>query len=149
MNRDVEFHPEPQRVLQGLYRAFATVRIAAVVGLRDAKGRPLAGSKTYRIHIPPKIPAKRFWDITVYDNMTRSMLQVDDPYPAVTSIDESVVQNDDGTWDVYFGPERPDGADNWIQTIPGKGWNMLFRLYGPLKPFFDKTWRPSEIELVE
>jgi hypothetical protein len=37
---------------------------------------------------------------------------------------------------------------NWIQTIPGKGWNMLFRLYGPLEPWFDKTWKLNEIELL-
>jgi len=38
---------------------------------------------------------------------------------------------------------------NWIQTIPGKGWFSLLRLYGPLEPFFTQTWRPSEIELVK
>jgi hypothetical protein len=28
----------------------------------------------------------------------------------------------------------------------GKGWFVLQRLYSPLQPYFDKTWRPSEIE---
>jgi hypothetical protein len=52
--------------------------------------------------------------------------------------------------DVYFGPKAPDGKEkNWVQTIPGKGWNTLLRLYGPLEPFYKKTWRPGEIELVE
>jgi hypothetical protein len=27
-------------------------------------------------------------------------------------------------------------------------WTIL-RLYNPLQPFFDKTWRPSEIEVVD
>ena len=63
-----------------------------VIGLRDAEGQPLDGSKTYRIHIPPNVPAKRFWDITVYDNQTRSLLQTDNPYPGVTSIDPATVQ---------------------------------------------------------
>jgi hypothetical protein len=35
---------------------------------------------------------------------------------------------------------------NWIQTLPGKGWFTLLRLYSPEESFFDKTWRPSEIE---
>ncbi|WP_236624869.1 DUF1214 domain-containing protein [Rhodopirellula sp. SWK7] len=61
-----------------------------VIGLRDAEGKALDGSKTYRIHIPPNVPAKRFWDITVYDNQTRSLLQTDNPYPGVTSIDKSI-----------------------------------------------------------
>ena len=50
--------------------------------------------------------------------------------------------------DVYFAPERPEGARNFIRTIPHKGWNAIFRLYGPLEPWFDKTWRLGEIEEV-
>jgi len=119
-----------------------------VIGLRDSTGKPLDGSKTYRIHIPPKIPAKRFWDITVYDNQTRSLLQTDTAYPGVTSIDKSTVQNSDGSYDVYIGPKKPDGNVNWIQTDPSKGWNLLWRIYGPLQAWYDKTWRPSEIEQV-
>jgi hypothetical protein len=67
----------------------------------------------------------------------------------VTSIDESVVQNADGSWDVYIGPEKPKGNVNWIQSIPGKGWNLLWRIYGPEQAWYDKKWRPSEIELVK
>ena len=121
-----------------------------VLGLRDSEGQPLDGSKTYRIHIPPNVPAKRFWDVTVYDNQTRSLLQTDKPYPGVTSSDSATVQNADGSCDIYIGPEPPEGGKaNWIQTIPGKGWNMLWRIYGPLEAWYDKSWRPSEIELVE
>jgi hypothetical protein len=36
-------------------------------------------------------------------------------------------------------------CSNWVQTIPNKGWNTILRLYGPLEPWFDKTWRPGEI----
>ena len=51
--------------------------------------------------------------------------------------------------DVYFGPKAPAGKENnWVQTIPGKGWNTLLRLYSPLEPWFNKTWRPGEIEPV-
>lgn len=121
-----------------------------VLGLRDSEGQPLDGSKTYRIHIPPNVPAKRFWDVTVYDNQTRSLLQTDKPYPGVTSSDSATVQNADGSYDIYIGPEPPEGGKaNWIQTIPGKGWNMLWRIYGPLEAWYDRSWRPSEIELVE
>ena len=60
------------------------------------------------------------------------------------------MKNADGSTDVYFGPSVPEGKQsNWIQTIPGKGWNTIFRLYGPLEPWFDQTWRPGEIELVK
>jgi len=113
----------------------------------DAKGKPLDGSKTYTLHMPPHIPAKDFWSFTLYDNQTRSMLQTDQQAPAVGSLTKGLVTNADGSVDVYFGPKAPTGKDaNWVQTIPGKGWNTLLRLYGPLEPWFDKTWRPGEIE---
>lgn len=51
--------------------------------------------------------------------------------------------------DVYFGPKAPVGNENnWIQTVTGKQWFTILRLYGALDPWFDKTWRPGEIELV-
>ena len=68
-----------------------------------------------------------------------------------TSFDKGLKTNPDGSTDVWFGPKLPDGVSeaNWAQTVPGKGWNMLFRLYGPLDPWFDKTWRVGEVELVK
>jgi hypothetical protein len=113
----------------------------------DAKGNPLDGSKTYSLHMPPNIPAKDFWSFTLYDNQTRSMLQTDQQAPAVGSLTKGLLTNADGSVDVYFGPKAPAGKEaNWVQTIPGKGWNTLLRLYGPLEPWFNKTWRPGEIE---
>jgi hypothetical protein len=47
---------------------------------------------------------------------------------------------------VHFGPEPPPDGHNWVQTLPGKGWWAGFRLYGPLEPWFDKTWRLPDIE---
>lgn len=117
------------------------------VGIVDANGNPLDGGKTYRLHVLPNIPAKDFWSAIVYDNQTRSMIQTGQDYPQVSSLDDGLAVNKDGSVDVYFGPTAPSGMENnWIQTIPGKGWNMLFRLYGPLEPWFDKTWKLSEIE---
>jgi hypothetical protein len=117
---------------------------------RDAAGRYLNGSKTYRLHLPSNIPAKDFWSLTVYDPQTRSMLQTDQRFPSTGSQKKDIIINPDTSVDVYFGPEPPPGKEaNWIQTIPGKGWWVMLRLYGPLEPWFDKTWRPGEIELVK
>ncbi|WP_425045703.1 DUF1214 domain-containing protein [Primorskyibacter sp. S87] len=116
----------------------------------DSNGNPLDGSRTYKVNVPANVPAKDFWSFTLYDNQTRSMLQTDAQFPAIGSNDTGVVQNEDGSYDIYFAPEAPEGKEsNWVQTVPGKGWNTIFRLYGPLESWFDQTWRPGDIELVE
>jgi hypothetical protein len=59
------------------------------------------------------------------------------------------IYNDDGSVDLYYGPKAPAGMqNNWTQTLPGKGWFVLVRIYGPLEPWFDKTWQPGEFELI-
>jgi hypothetical protein len=115
----------------------------------DSKGEYLDGGKNYRLHLPPNIPAKNFWSMVLYDPQTRSMLQTDSQFPSLSSQTGTVKPNADGSYDLYFGPQPPAGKEsNWLQTIPGKGWFVYLRLYGPLEPWFDKTWRPGEIELA-
>ena len=121
-----------------------------LMAFKDAEGQRLDGAKTYKLHLPPNIPVKTFWSLVVYDNQTRSMLQTDQQFPSMGSQRKGIVTNPDTSVDVYFGPTAPAGHEaNWVQTVPGKGWNVILRLYGPLDPFFDKTWRPSEIEVVK
>jgi hypothetical protein len=116
----------------------------------DSEGNALDGSKTYRIHLPAGIPAKNFWSFVLYDNRTRSELQTDARFPSIGSQKKDIVTNTDGSVDVWFGSTAPQGHEaNWAQTVPGKGWNVLLRLYGPQQAWFDKTRTPGEFELVK
>jgi hypothetical protein len=115
---------------------------------RDADEDFLMGQNDYRLTLPAGIPAADFWSVTAYHPDTRSLLQNGQDKPSVSSYDEPVM-NDDGSVDIYFGPEAPEGYENnWIKTIPGQGWEILLRLYGPLEPYFDQTWKPNDIVKV-
>jgi hypothetical protein len=115
----------------------------------DDKGNPFDGGKSYSVHVPPNVPAKDFWSFTLYDNQTRSQLQTDQQFPGIDNNKPGMIENKDGSYDVFFGPQAPDGQENnWVQTVPGKGWNVIFRLYGPLEPWFEKAWQPGDIKLA-
>ncbi len=59
-------------------------------------------------------------------------------------------KNKDGSIDLYFGPTEPSqGESNWVKTNPGKGFFMYFRFYAPLKPYFEKTWKLNDVELMK
>ena len=115
----------------------------------DSDGQALDGAKTYRLHLPPDVPVKDFWAITMYDTQTRSQLQTDQQFPTVGSQDDGLEKNADGSYDIYFAPEAPAGHEhNWLQTIPGKSWFIALRVYGPLQAWIDQTWRPGDLELA-
>lgn len=115
----------------------------------DGQGGPLDGAKSYKLTIPANIPAKDFWSVTVYDSANRSMIATSQKFPAASSYTD-VETNADGTIDIYFGPKAPEGKErNWIETDPKKGWTAIFRLYGPLEPFFDQSWILNDIDLLE
>ena len=119
----------------------------------DAGKNYFDGAKTYKITLPPNIPAEKFWSLTLYDNQTRSMLDTPQRHPRAgdqTYPSPAAEPDTNGSTTVYFGPTQPTGIKpgNWIQTDPRKGFFVILRLYSPLEPFFDKSWRPSEIELV-
>jgi len=116
----------------------------------DSKGEWLDGGKLYRLQLPPNIPAKESWSVTLYDPQTRSLLQTENLQPSLSSQTGKLKPNADGSYDLWFGPKVPSGKENnWVQTVPGKGWFTILRVYGPLKPWFDKTWQPGEIEEIK
>ena len=116
----------------------------------DSKGEYLNGSKTYSVTLPGPIPVKDFWSFMIYSPQHRSMLETDQKLAGLDSNNPSLKGNKDGSYTIWFGPKAPKGHEsNWIQTMPDKSFFVLLRLYGPLQPWFDKTWKPGDFELVK
>lgn len=114
----------------------------------DAGGEFLNGGKSYKLTLPAKVPAAIFWSVTVYDPLNGSGLDNGQPFPSLNTMDKPA-QNADGSTDIYFGPESPGAGRNWLRTVPDKGFFVIFRLYGPTKAFYDKSWKPGDIEKVK
>lgn len=121
------------------------------LGFVDSENRTLDGSKTYKVHMPANVPVVDFWSFTVFDPQTRSMLQeTSQDYPAIVSFSSDYKKNEDGSIDIYFGPEAPEGFENnWIETTQGKSWFTVLRVYGPTEEWLNRNWRLGEIELVK
>jgi len=120
------------------------------VAFTDSAGQPFDGSKNYKINVPANVPANRFWSVVLYDPQTRSQLQTAQPFPSKNNTRDKLITNADGSVDIHFGPKAPAGKEaNWIATAPGKGLFVVFRLYGPLEPWYDRSWRLGEPELVK
>ncbi|HKQ76768.1 MAG TPA: DUF1254 domain-containing protein [Blastocatellia bacterium] len=120
------------------------------LGQRDKDGAFLDGGKTYKLTVPQPVPAQLFWSVTVYDAQTRSQIQTDQDKAALRSLFELKDRAGLSTVDLYFGPKAPGGHEGeWIRTIPGKGWFVYFRIYGPDRQAFDGSWKPGDFEEVK
>lgn len=116
------------------------------IAFLDGEKKPFDGAKTYKISLPAEAPIANFWAVTIYDTQTRSMLQTDQKNAGVDSLQEGLRYNKDGSIDIYFAPKAPPGYEsNWVQTIPGKSWFTILRMYSPLEKWIDQSWRPSEV----
>jgi len=119
------------------------------LGVRDQNGAFLDGGKSYQLRIPVPVPAKLFWSVTVYDAETRSEIQTKQDRAALRSLFERATAKDNSV-DLYFGPKEPVGkAGQWVETIPGKGWFVYLRVYGPEETAFNGSWKPGDFEEAE
>ena len=110
----------------------------------DANGDFLSGSNAYKVNLPKSIPAALFWSLTIYDSISAAQVDNGQPFPSLNAMDKPIA-NIDGSIDVHFGPDSPGVGKNWIRTLPGKGYFVILRLYGPTKTFFDKSWKPGDL----
>ncbi len=116
---------------------------------RDSEREWLDGGNLYRLNVPKDAPVELFWSVTLYDFETRSQVQTDTNRAALSSYDD-LKYNEDGSVDLYFGPSAPDSYENnWVKTIPGRGWWVWFRFYSPTEAFFDKTWQLLDFDKID
>jgi hypothetical protein len=114
----------------------------------DSAGKPLSGDGSYRLRLPPNVPAAQFWALTVYDAETCGFIR-NSPKIEVNSYQEGVAVNADGSIDLYIGHSAPAaGAANWVALTPGRPWFPFLRFYGPKPALFDQSWRAPDIERV-
>jgi len=113
---------------------------------KDKDGQEFAGGNTYRLSVPANAPVTQYWSATVYDGETHALVR-NMQWASRSSQTPGLQKNGDGSVDVYFGPKAPAGKEsNWVPTDANRKFEVLFRLYGPQKPLFDKTWKLSDIE---
>lgn len=119
-----------------------------LISSKDKDGNSLDGDKTYRLAVPVNVPTKQYWSATVYDRATHALIK-NLSRASRASNDTQLQKNADGSVDVFFAPKAPGGKEsNWIPTAADGQFEVLFRLYGPEKPLFEKTWQLPNIEEV-
>jgi hypothetical protein len=119
-----------------------------LINIKDKDGADYDGAKTYRLHVPPGVPIEQYWSLTAYDRDTHALIRNVDRASRASNNAE-VKKNFDGSVDLYLGAKAPAGQEsNWIPTDPARKFELMFRLYGPKKEFFDKVWTLPDVEKV-
>jgi hypothetical protein len=114
--------------------------------INDKEGRSFDGGSSYRLNVPAKAPVRQYWSATAYDRATHALIR-NQQWSSRSSQNPGLQKNLDGSVDIYFGPKAPAGKEtNWVPTSPTGKFEVLFRLYGPEKALFDKTWKLPDIE---
>jgi hypothetical protein len=149
---DPDSYPVDARGLTYTYAFVGIKNLGAgqyyLFNIRDKNGDAFDGGKNYRLHVPANPPVKQYWSVTVYDRELHTLLR-DVKRASRASNAADVQKNEDGSVDVYFGPEPPPGKEsNWVPTKPGRGFEFIFRLYAPTEALFEKTWKLPDVDKV-
>ncbi|WP_247834879.1 DUF1254 domain-containing protein [Bradyrhizobium sp. 200] len=119
-----------------------------LISIRDKDGRSFDGGQTYRLTVPANAPVEQYWSVTAYDRQTHALIK-NVPRASRSSQIPELQKNADGSIDILFGPKAPTGKEsNWVPTDPKRGFEAMFRLYGPTQALFEKKWVLPDIEQV-
>jgi hypothetical protein len=156
MFADPDHYPVDGRGLTYSFAFFCAKHLGAgqyyLMTIEDKAGNDFDGGSSYRLTVPANAPVRQYWSATAYDRATHALIR-NQPWSSRSSQTPGLKKNADGSVTVYFGPKAPgatgDAESNWVPTSAGGQFEVLFRLYGPEKSFFDKTtWRLPDIEKV-
>ena len=146
LDERADYFYEAVTTTKGMVSTTPGVGQAYLGAYQDNAGNWFDGGKSYRLRVPADPPAKLFWSLTVYDSLSRVLIDNGKDI-ADRSSRADLLKNPDGSVDIYMGPTAPAGFEkNWIPTVPGKAWFAYFRLYGPLQAYFDRSWKLPDIE---
>jgi hypothetical protein len=146
LDERADYFYEAVTTTKGMVTTTPGVGQAYLGAYQDSSGDWFDGGKSYRLRVPADPPAKLFWSLTVYDSLSRVLIDNGRDI-AYRSSHADLLENPDGSVDIYVGPTLPAGFEkNWIPTVPGKAWFAYFRLYGPLQSYFDRSWKLPDIE---
>jgi hypothetical protein len=134
------------------YAYIALKRLGAgqyyLINIKDKDGEAYDGGKTYRLHVPPDPPVQQYWSVTAYDRETHALIKGMDRASRASNAAD-LAKNADGSVDIWFGPKAPESKEsNWVPTDPNRGFELMFRLYGPTKALFDKAWALPDVEKI-
>ncbi|WP_249780261.1 DUF1254 domain-containing protein [Bradyrhizobium sp. dw_411] len=119
-----------------------------IINIKDKDGADYEGAKTYHLRVAADVPIEQYWSLTAYDRDTHALIKNVDRASRASNNPE-VKKNADGTVDLYLGARPPAGQEsNWIPTDPARKFELMFRLYGPKKEFFDKVWKLPDVEKI-
>ncbi|OEF22655.1 DUF1254 domain-containing protein [Vibrio rumoiensis] len=128
----------------------ATPAVSYLSPVADKDGNPIEAGKLYKLTVPKNMPVRQFWSLTVYDEATWAFITNPEDRTGLGTFDMNNMKlNEDGSVDLYFGPEAPKGLEsNWIPT-EGKRPYLWLRFYGPNKEFLSKSFVMPDVELVK
>lgn len=147
LDERADYFYEAVTMTQGMVSSTPGIGSAYLGAYKDKDNSWLDGGKNYTLHVPPNPPAKNFWSVTLYDVYDRVGIDNKTQLADISSRQQDLQKNADGSVDLYFGPEPPPGKEsNWLQTNADQAWFAYFRFYGPLQPYFDRSWKLPDIE---
>lgn len=119
-----------------------------LINIKDKSGKSYDGGRSYKLHVPADVPVRQYWSVTVYDRETHALVKGVDRASRASNAAE-IRKNSDGSVDLYFGPKAPDGWEtNWVPTVAGRQFELMFRFYAPTEQLFDKAWTLPDVEPV-